>query len=475
VANGSSDVRSAGESAAGRDLKTLWSAGAVGGADDEALLARFLLRRDEGGERAFRTLVERHGGMVLGVCRRALGDGHDAQDAAQAVFLVLARKGGSIRSRGSLAPWLYGVACRVAARARRRASARRQAEARTMTAVARPEILHARTGSVDDRDAVHGEVGRLPEKYRAPVVLCYLQGLTYEEAAERLGCPVGTVRVRLSRAREKLRPRLARRGFGPAPLALGPADFLARALGSTPDPPPSAGWVDATVRSARALVSGQAAAEVVSASALLLSQEVFRTMILSQLRLVGLAAAGLVFAAIGVSSLGGQEARPGAGGAGRSSRRAEQAAPAEPSLREQLAQRVLSAARRRLDAQRTYYEEGRITIDRYLDASRRVRDTERRVAATPQERLDASKAHVERVAEVLHRETSALEAGRGTIADLLEAVEALDVALLDLLDTGDPGADDLLKALEPRIEVLPERADDAIRRQRPARVPATDR
>src|SRR3954471_19312320 len=102
-----------------RQITTLWSAGAIGEADGSALVARFSARRDETAEAAFGVLVERHGPMVLRVCRQILGDGHDAYDAAQAVFLVLARKAGSIRHRGSVAPWLHGVARRVAARARR--------------------------------------------------------------------------------------------------------------------------------------------------------------------------------------------------------------------------------------------------------------------------------------------------------------------------------------------------------------------
>ena len=106
-----------------RELSALWNVGTVGDVDDLTLVARYSAVRDETSEAAFRVLVERHGPMVLRVCRRLLVNGHDAQDAAQAVFLVLARKAGSIRSRGSIAPWLHGVACRVAAKARQRGAA----------------------------------------------------------------------------------------------------------------------------------------------------------------------------------------------------------------------------------------------------------------------------------------------------------------------------------------------------------------
>ncbi len=118
----------------GRHLHTLWTAGAIGEAEDLALLNRFSAHRDDTAEAAFRILVERHGPMVLRVCRQVLGDGHEAHDAAQAVFLILARKAGSIRNTGSIAPWLQGVASRVASKARRRAAVRRANETRALAA-----------------------------------------------------------------------------------------------------------------------------------------------------------------------------------------------------------------------------------------------------------------------------------------------------------------------------------------------------
>lgn len=176
---------------------------------DAELLSRFSLHRDEA---AFTTLVRRHGPMVLAVCRRVLRDGHTAEDAFQATFLVLARKAGSLARPELLGHFLYGVAYRTAAKAKTEAAKRR---AREQQAVRPQEI------DPDDelmrqelRAVLDEEVNRLPERYRLPVVLCYLQGHTNEEAAHRLGCSRGTIATLLARARVKLRRRLTQRGVG---------------------------------------------------------------------------------------------------------------------------------------------------------------------------------------------------------------------------------------------------------------------
>ena len=196
-------------------VRMLFEAGAVGGLTDRQLLDRFRAREGEAAELAFAALVERHGPMILRVCRRTLRDEHDAQDAFQATFLVLVRKAGSLRAHDSLGGWLHAVACRVAAyvraaEARRRAHERRVAEAATIP-------TPAGNGGWDDLGPVlHEEIGRLPERYRAAVVLCDLEGLTQEQAAQRLGWPSGTVRSRLARGRGRLQARLTRRGLAPA-------------------------------------------------------------------------------------------------------------------------------------------------------------------------------------------------------------------------------------------------------------------
>ena len=200
-----------------RDIQMLFDTGSASGLSDRQLLERFVGRGDGSAEAAFEVLVLRHGPMVLRVCQNVLGDATDAQDAFQATFLVLVKRSGSIRRLESLGSWLYGVACRVAARARVDAARRRAAERRGALRVVR--VGDSSEGSEPDCAefgiVVQEEVRRLPEKYRAVVTLCYWQGLTQEQAATHLGCPLGTVRSRLARARGQLQRRLIRRGMVP--------------------------------------------------------------------------------------------------------------------------------------------------------------------------------------------------------------------------------------------------------------------
>jgi RNA polymerase sigma factor (sigma-70 family) len=191
-----------------KELRTLYAEGVIGSLADGQLLERFVAGRDEA---AFEALVERHGPMILQVCRTTLGNDCDAEDAFQATFLVLARRAGSIRRLDSVASWLFGVARRVAARARVDAARRRKHERRAAEMAARSDDREERP---ELGPALCEEVAGLPEKYREVVVLCYLQGHTYEEAARRLGRPIGTVKVRLARARGLLLGRLTRRGLG---------------------------------------------------------------------------------------------------------------------------------------------------------------------------------------------------------------------------------------------------------------------
>ena len=223
--------------AAVQHLEHLVDGRSVAGMTEWQLLRRYLDRRDEV---AFTAIVERHAPMVLGVCRRLLDDRGDVEDAFQATFLILARKGGTLREGDPVGHWLYGVARRVALRARA-ASRRRSHE--------RPGELPEGAASdqnPSDRElgaVVDEELARLPAKYRMPVVLCYLEGLTNDEAARHLGWPVGTVKGRLARARDLLRGRLARRGYAPG----GEAVAL---LGGLP-PVPSA-LLTSTIRAAMA-------------------------------------------------------------------------------------------------------------------------------------------------------------------------------------------------------------------------------
>jgi polysaccharide export outer membrane protein len=177
---------------------------------DAQLLRQFLAGRSSPAEAAFAGLVARYGSIVHRVCLDVLGCPHDAQDAAQAVFLVLARKARSIRKPDALGPWLHGVAVRVARRAKGDAARRRAVERK------KAEMTHERHISnfgpqIMDHTELHEEIDRLPAKYRQPIILCYLQGQTQSEAAETLAWPLGTVQIRLHRGRERLRSRLARR------------------------------------------------------------------------------------------------------------------------------------------------------------------------------------------------------------------------------------------------------------------------
>ena len=180
------------------------------------------------GEAAFAALVARHGPMVLDVCRQLLGDDHHAEDAFQAVFLVLARKSRSIRDPDLLGNWLYGVALRTARKARGQLARRRRNEeghamrragsGRAVVAIVnRP---NNRRGPRAGRGSFTARSTACPARFRLLVVLCYFEGLTIDEAARRLRCPAGTVRSRLARARDKLRRGLTRRGVALTAAAL---------------------------------------------------------------------------------------------------------------------------------------------------------------------------------------------------------------------------------------------------------------
>lgn len=175
---------------------------------DPQLLDRFAQARDEA---AFAQLVRRHGGMVLGVCRRLLGDAHAADDAFQATFLALASRPRAVRKQASLASWLHRVAYRVARRAGYQAGRRRAVERAAPVRTANDPLSEMSWREV--REVLDTELQRLPERFRAPLVLCYLEGKTRDEAAQLLGWTTGTVKGRLERGRQMLERRLVRRGI----------------------------------------------------------------------------------------------------------------------------------------------------------------------------------------------------------------------------------------------------------------------
>jgi len=245
---------------------------------DGELLARFLSTREEA---AFAALVRRHGPMVYGVCRRLLGSHADADDAFQAVFLVLVRKAAAVRPRERVANWLYGVAWHTAQKARA-AAARRRVKERTAGAMRRPDASDDIWGPL--LPLLDEELRRLPENYRLPIVLCELEGRTHQEAARQLGWPVGTVSGRLSRGRALLARRMKRRGAAPpdlAPAAVPPA------------------LAAATAKAATAFAAGSAAA--VSAKAVALAEGVTRTMLLTKLQAITAVLLAVVLAGAGAA------------------------------------------------------------------------------------------------------------------------------------------------------------------------------
>jgi RNA polymerase sigma factor (sigma-70 family) len=263
-----------------RQFHQLFGHGTTTGIPERHLLERFATTRDE---IAFEALIARHGPMVQGVCRRVLRDPRDVEDAFQATFLVLAQKASAIRNPELLGNWLYGVAHRVATRART-TMLRRRAE--DLAAVPEPVAPEDDPDLFELSAVLDQELRRLPEKYRAPIVLCHLEGQTHEEAAARLRWPVGTVRGRLARGRALLRGRLTRRGVTPTSAAL--VALLARDVrAALPET-----LVGSTVRAAITISQG-AAAGAVSATALSLANSVVRTMAMSKLKLF----AGTLFAA----------------------------------------------------------------------------------------------------------------------------------------------------------------------------------
>jgi RNA polymerase sigma factor (sigma-70 family) len=288
-------------------IQILWGAGTLTGLGDRQLLERFLARGEPAAEAAFAALVRRHGPMVLRVCRQLLGDRHAAEDAFQATFLVLARRAHALRQPDLLAPWLFGVATRTArkAGALERTRLRRQrplpagGPGEPIGEDGRPEPSLALR---EEAELLHQELVRLPEKYREPVILCHFEGLTHEEAAQRLRCPATTLSARLVRARELLRSRLTRRGV--APVAALTAALLPRDVSAAGVP---GALAESTARMAlRGLMSRTTWAGVASATTARLVAGELRALGLARLR----AGAALLAAILVGTVLGVAAARP---------------------------------------------------------------------------------------------------------------------------------------------------------------------
>jgi len=290
-----------------RQLQTLFDLGSIGELTDGQLLERFTRSSGEPAELAFAALVERHGPMVLRVCRSSLRDPNDVQDAFQATFLVLVRKAQSLWVQDSLGPWLHRVAHRVASRARKSAARRRLHE--RLAAEAKPMWMSVATEWNDFFIVLHEEIDRLPERCRVPVVLCDLEGFTHEQAARRLRWPVGTVKSRLTRGRELMRGRLVRRGFASVAGLVGVVSTAPSAPAAVP-----AELIEATVQATRYFAAGANAAGGIPAAVVLLSEGAMKAMFVTKLKLAVLACGLLATGAFVVAQNAGRapetEAQP---------------------------------------------------------------------------------------------------------------------------------------------------------------------
>jgi RNA polymerase sigma factor (sigma-70 family) len=244
------------------------------GLTDSQLLELFLCRRDDA---AFEILVRRHGPMVLGVCRRILGDWHDAEDAFQATFLVLTRKAAAVIPRDRLGNWLYGVACRTALKART-ASARRHMKERRARAMARRQTADDPPAQ-DWEPLLDQELSRLPDKYRVPLVLCELEGKGRRETARQLGLAEGTLSSRLARARRMLAKRLASRGVVLSAGSLAAVLSAKEAAAAVPGP-----LVASTVKAAALFAAGSAPPAGISAVVVTLTEGVLKSMFFTKLK-----------------------------------------------------------------------------------------------------------------------------------------------------------------------------------------------
>jgi RNA polymerase sigma factor (sigma-70 family) len=367
------------------------------GPRDAQLLERFLKDRDE---TAFELLLWRHGPMVLCTCRRVLQNAADVEDAFQATFLVLLRKGRSVNRGEALGAWLYRVAYRVALRARAAAARRARRERPGLDAAALP--APAAPAGDDLRPVLDEEVGRLPARERSAFVLCCLEGKTHAEAGRELGCPAGTVSWRVARAKERLRGRLARRGVALSAAALAGAVSANATAATVP-----AALVSAALRAA--LLGGgarAAAAGAVSAQAAALTEGVVQAMLLTKVK--GVAAVVLALAVVGGGggalsyraaagpAKGGTTARLAPRAADEASRQVEALKRENAELRERLAE-----MQRRLEQDQVKMRQAQADMQRALnEAELRIRDGEKvRKLLTDKAAANASPARDERKRE----------------------------------------------------------------------------
>jgi RNA polymerase sigma factor (sigma-70 family) len=392
-----------------------WAAGGSDERSDGELLERFAAHDGD----AFASLVRRHGPLVWGVCRRVLRREQDAEDAFQATFLVLARGASSVRRRESVRSWLYGVALRVALRARDQASRRR--EAPPVEVLTRAEDAFAAANRAELALVLDEEVGRLPERYRLPLVLCYLLGRTNDEAARELGCPRGTVAVRLARARDRLRRRLLLRGLGPAgALPLMPSPAL-----------PPRGIAD-TTRTAVSLFQNRA---LVGGTPVTLAQGVLSNMFFNKCKMVAavILAVGLLAAVIPAGRTLFAQPPPvpttQVGYAPVPEKKKEEPAERSATLRKLLQDRETAA----LTVWKNHFDQfvaGRGALDITIKASHYVLKSGLELSRTKEQRLAAIQAQIDRIKMILDINQARFNAGRASIADLeMSRYEHLDAEI----------------------------------------------
>jgi RNA polymerase sigma factor (sigma-70 family) len=394
------------------DLVRLLDTGSISSLSEWQLLERFVTHRDD---LAFEALVSRHGPMVLGICRRMLGNSADVEDAFQATFLVLLKRASSLGPRDAIAAWLHGVAVRVAQQARSAAARRGQRErvGLTFDVACHDQAIDPELGKILDE-----EINRLPAKYRSPVVLCYLEGITHEEAARQLQWPLGTVKGRLSRARSVLESRLSRRGVA-CGAALAVLAAGTRGYAALPGL-----LLETTCRAAARAGTGHLCAPVVSSTVAGLVQGVLTTMVIQKLTLIvlGVAISGLFLTGAGVWARqhAGQPREKPAESQGRAPVREVAAAPPgvpapatapdpvgkAPITKNQagLLREVMQAARHAYLATKEDYHKGNSTVERVHNASRLLMQAEDEAASKPAQKLEAVEAHLQRMRDLARTE-----------------------------------------------------------------------
>lgn len=367
-----------------QDYQVLFGLGTVGVLTDGELLERFGAGGGDQSEQAFTALVQRHGPMVLAVCRRILADIHLADDAFQATFLILARRARSIQRREALGGWLHRVARRVSLRARLQAERHRHREGSSIEEAA--VQLEDPLVRAELRSAIDDEINRLSDAQRLAVILCCLEGLTHEQAARQLGWPVGTVESRLCRGRQRLQKRLIRRGIAPA-VGMGAGLSASDATASLP-----ASLVEATVHLAKATMSsGFRASQGASFVAATLAERSIQAMFWNKIGISALAFASVVLMATG-SAVGLYRVR---GAVQSAPKKAVETPPSKPkaqaktvpgpvvdpaedsAMLSKLSERTktrLQLARKVRDHYFRLYQDGRVDLERFLAEEKHFTD-----------------------------------------------------------------------------------------------------